>query len=37
MKITIDTESRTFVAEGPDGRLELPLYSDRAFELLSDA
>ncbi|MFM8421391.1 MAG: hypothetical protein ACKOEQ_14860, partial [Verrucomicrobiota bacterium] len=33
MKITIDTEARTLVAEGPEGRHEMPLYSDGAFEV----
>lgn len=37
MKLTIDTDAKTLVAEGPAGREELPLYSDRAFDLLSDA
>lgn len=37
MKLTIDTDARTLVCEGADGRQELPLYSDRAFELLSEA
>jgi cephalosporin hydroxylase len=37
MKLTIDTEARTLVCEGAEGRQEWPLYSDRAFELLSDA
>jgi cephalosporin hydroxylase len=37
MKVTIDTDARTLVLEGVQGREELPLYSDRAFEVLSDA
>jgi len=37
MKITIDTEARTLVAEAGGAREEMPLYSDRAFELVSDA
>jgi len=37
MKLTIDIDAKTLVAEGPAGREELPLYSDRAFDLLSDA
>jgi len=36
MKLTIDTEKKTLVFEGPDCSEELPLYSDRAFEILSD-
>jgi cephalosporin hydroxylase len=37
MKIIIDTEARTLIAEAGSLREELPLYSDRAFELVSDA
>ncbi len=36
MRITIDTEQRTLACESAAGREELPLYSDRAFEILSD-
>lgn len=36
MKLILDTEARTLVCEGSDGRETLPLYSDRAFELISD-
>ncbi len=37
MKFTVDTEAKTLVCEGSAGREELPLYSDRAFEVLSEA
>lgn len=37
MKLTIDTDQRLLVCESAAGREELPLYSDRAFDLLSDA
>lgn len=36
MKLTIDTEKKTLALEGPGQSEELPLYSDRAFEILSD-
>lgn len=35
MKITLDTEARTVVREDESGREEVPLFSDRAFEILS--
>ena len=35
MKITLDTEARTVVREDAAGREEVPLFSDRAFEILS--
>jgi cephalosporin hydroxylase len=35
MRITIDTEARTMVCENEEGKRELPLYSDAAFEILS--
>lgn len=36
MKLTIDTDQKTLVCESAAGREELPLYSDRAFELLAE-
>ena len=36
MKITLDDQARTLVRETPAGREEMPLYSDAAFEILSD-
>jgi len=36
MKITIDTESKQLVQETADQRIELDLYSKRAFEILSE-
>ncbi|HTI73013.1 MAG TPA: CmcI family methyltransferase [Candidatus Limnocylindria bacterium] len=36
MKFTIDTDRRTLHLEGPQGTEELPLYSDRAFDLIAD-
>lgn len=36
MKIVIDTDEKTLVCEGPAGREILPLYSDRAFDLIAD-
>ena len=35
MRLTIDTEAKTLTVEAPDERLELDLYSKRAFELIS--
>jgi len=35
MKITIDDQQRTLVCETSEGRKELPLYSDAAFEIIS--
>jgi cephalosporin hydroxylase len=35
MRITIDTDAQTMVCEDEQGRQDLPLYSDRAFEVLS--
>lgn len=37
MKFTVDTEAKTLTCEGSTGPEELPLYSDRAFEILSEA
>src|SRR2546423_15245584 len=36
MKLTIDTEARTLIAEADGQNREMPLYSDEAFELISD-
>ena len=36
MKLTIDTDQKTLVCEGVAGREELPLYSDRAFDLIAE-
>src|SRR5437870_6847310 len=36
MKITINTDQKTLVCESASGRETLPLYSDKAFELISD-
>jgi cephalosporin hydroxylase len=36
MKITIDTELKRLVQETAEGRLELDLYSKKAFEILSE-
>jgi cephalosporin hydroxylase len=36
MKLTIDTLQKTLGVEGDDGARSWPLYSDEAFELLSD-
>jgi len=36
MKLTIDTDQRTLVCESSAGREELPLYSDRAFDLIAE-
>lgn len=36
MKLTIDTEAKTVVYEGHDGSETMPLYSDRAFDLIAD-
>ena len=36
MKLTIDTEQKTLVCETATGREQLPLYSDRAFDLLAE-
>ena len=36
MKLTIDTDQKTLVYEGGSGREELPLYSDRAFDLIAE-
>ncbi len=36
MKIIIDTEKKTLEYQGSDGPTVLPLYSDRAFDLISD-
>jgi cephalosporin hydroxylase len=35
MRITIDTEARTFDCEDEQGRRTMPLYSDGAFDMLS--
>lgn len=35
MKLTLDTDARSLVFDGPDGVETLDLYSDRAFEILS--
>ena len=36
MKLTIDTEQKTLVCESNASREELPLYSDRAFDLIAE-
>ena len=36
MKLTIDTDQKTLVCESVAGREELPLYSDRAFDLIAE-
>ncbi len=36
MKLTIDTDLKTLVCESAGGREELPLYSDRAFDLIAE-
>lgn len=36
MKLIIDTEAKTLACETASGREELPLYSDRAFDLIAD-
>jgi cephalosporin hydroxylase len=36
MKLTIDTDAQTVRVEGPQGPEEIPLYSDRAFNLIAD-
>lgn len=36
MKLTIDTEAKTLVCETAAGREQLPLYSDRAFDLIAE-
>ncbi len=36
MKLTIDTEAKTVVYEGNGGMETVPLYSDRAFDLIAD-
>jgi cephalosporin hydroxylase len=36
MKIIVDTERQALLCEGCEGYAEHPLYSDRAFEILSD-
>jgi len=36
MKLTIDTEQKTLVCETATGLEQLPLYSDRAFDLLAE-
>lgn len=36
MKLTIDTEQKTLVCETATSREQLPLYSDRAFDLLAE-
>lgn len=36
MKLTIDTDQQTLVCESAAGREELPLYSDRAFDLIAE-
>ncbi|NJM55500.1 MAG: hypothetical protein HC841_05945 [Verrucomicrobiae bacterium] len=36
MKILIDTDQKTLVCESADGREELSLYSDRAFDLIAE-
>jgi cephalosporin hydroxylase len=36
MKLTIDTDLKTLVCESATGREELPLYSDRAFDIIAD-
>jgi cephalosporin hydroxylase len=36
MKLTIDTDTKTLSVEAEGSRRQLPLYSDEAFELISD-
>lgn len=36
MKLIIDTDKKTLEWEGPNGYTVLPLYSDKAFDLISD-
>lgn len=36
MKLTIDTDQKTLVCESANAREELPLYSDRAFDLIAE-
>ena len=36
MKLIIDTETKTLECEGPDGKTVIQLYSDEAFDLISD-
>ena len=36
MKLTIDTEGQTLRIEGPTGSEEMPLYSDRSFDLIAE-
>ena len=36
MKLTIDTDRKTLVHETDAGREEVPLYSDRAFDLIAE-
>jgi cephalosporin hydroxylase len=36
MRISIDTDARTLSMEGSDGPRDIPLYSDEAFDLISD-
>ncbi len=36
MKLTLDTDSQTLVLEADGRREEMPLYSDRAFDLIAD-
>ena len=35
MKLSIDTDSKTVVSEGPDGPRQMPLYSPEAFSAIS--